>query len=123
MTVYMLILPNGKRYVGMTEHELKKRFNSGYGYSSNTNLDKDIKKYGWDNVRTIECASGLDIPEACNLEMQLIREYDTTNSEHGYNNSPGGDYFRRCRALIPEQEKMNEIILEAVEKLLALIQK
>lgn len=113
--VYMHIAPNGKRYVGITTaYRPKWRFCNGSGYNGNKYFHSDIEKYGWENIMHIICATDLDIPEACNLEMQLIREFDTTNPEKGYNLSPGGDYYKYCRQLIPEQEEMNSILCNAM---------
>lgn len=116
MTVYMHIVPNGKRYVGITaSYYPEHRFSNGSGYIGNERFYADIQKYGWDNIQHIICAEGLDIPEACDLEVQLIREFDTTNPENGYNKSKGGDYYKYCKTLIPEQEEMNSILREAMK--------
>lgn len=114
----MHIVPNGKRYIGLTsKYYPEHRFCNGSGYIANDMFHADIEKYGWDNIEHIICAEGLEIPEACCLEMQLIREFDTTNPEKGYNRSPGGDYYKYCKTLIPEQEEMNNILRDAITKI------
>lgn len=122
-TVYMLVVPNGKRYVGMTRQNLQYRFGNGTGWAHNKQLTSDIREYGWDNIERIVCCENLTLDEACVLETELIREFNTTNPENGYNRTAGGDYFRDSRKLIPEQEQMNDIIRDAISKLANLIQK
>ena len=117
MTVYMHIFPNGKRYVGITMHDIRTRTGNGTGYKKNISMAEDIEKYGWNNVQSIICAEELDIPEACALEVQLIREFDTTNPEKGYNRSKGGDWYKYCKQLTPDEEQMNAILDDAAGKL------
>jgi len=40
---------NGKKYIGITQQEPKKRWKSGYGYSygASPHFERAIKKYGW----------------------------------------------------------------------------
>lgn len=48
-TVYRLICPNGRSYVGCTKLPLKQRWQCGRGYSRNKEMFEDIIKYGWEN--------------------------------------------------------------------------
>ena len=89
--VYVHIAPNGKRYYGITKRKVKARWLNGKGYSNNDYFYKAINKYGWDNFKHIIIARGLTEEEAKWLEVELIREWDTTNREYGYNITKGGD--------------------------------
>ena len=89
--VYVHISPNGKRYYGITKRKVEVRWNNGKGYSNNDHFYKAINKYSWDNFKHIVIARGLSEDEAKWLEVELIREWDTTNREYGYNITKGGD--------------------------------
>ena len=89
-TVYKHTTPSGKIYIGITKNDVQKRFNGGYGYRHNEYFFNAIKKYGWDNIKHEIIASGLNEQEACNLEIELIAEYKSTEKEHGYNIESGG---------------------------------
>ena len=89
--VYVHIAPNGKRYYGITKQEVEKRWNNGKGYSNNDHFTNAINYYGWDNFDHIVIARGLTEEEAKWLEIELIREFDTTNRDKGYNITKGGE--------------------------------
>ncbi len=89
--VYMHIAPNGKRYIGVTHMEPYHRWRNGKGYDSNEYFDEAIKEFGWDNIQHIVVCESLTRKEAKRKEVELIKRYDTTNREKGYNISPGGD--------------------------------
>lgn len=89
-TVYMHISPSNKRYIGITCQEVKKRWLNGNGYGNNDYFTKAIKKYGWNNFQHIIIVKGLTKEEAEWLEVELIRELDTTNRDKGYNITEGG---------------------------------
>ena len=82
---------NGKRYYGITKQEVENRWRNGKGYSNNDYFWNSINKYGWDNFEHIVIAKGLTEEEAKWLEIELIREWDTTNRDKGYNISLGGE--------------------------------
>ena len=90
-TVYMHINKiNGKKYIGITMQEPKRRWKSnGLGYKRNIRFYGAIQKYGWDNFEHVILKTGLSEQEAINEEVRLIKLYDTTHK--GYNVSPGGD--------------------------------
>ena len=90
-TVYMHISPSGKRYIGITSQKTKKRWQNGKGYIGNQHFTNAIEKYGWDNFKHIIIAKGLSEEEAKWLEIELIREWDSTNPSKGYNISLGGE--------------------------------
>ena len=90
-TVYMHISPSNKRYIGITSQKPKKRWQNGKGYKDNIHFANAINKYGWDNFQHIIIAKGLNKEEARWLEIELIKKWDTTNKNKGYNVSLGGD--------------------------------
>ena len=89
-SVYQLIFPNGKMYVGRTSLSLEERWNNGHGYYHDKELYAAIKEYGWENIRKIRCIE--DFPEECAvaLEEYLIEVNRTTDPDRGYNKSKGG---------------------------------
>lgn len=89
-TVYMHIIPNGKRYIGITKNDVIKRWNNGRGYKTSTLFYKAIKKYGWNNIKHIILFKNLSKEDACKKEKELIKKYNTFNSKYGYNIALGG---------------------------------
>ena len=91
-TVYMHVNKiNNKKYIGITCQKLKIRWGSnGSGYTGCTAFYNAIQKYGWDNFEHLILFEGLTQEEACNKEIELINEYNTTNKSCGYNISEGG---------------------------------
>lgn len=81
---------NGKRYIGITKQIPEKRWANGTHYSNNKHFHNAILKYGWDNFEHIILYSSLIKEEACKMEVELIKEYNTTNQEYGYNLDSGG---------------------------------
>ena len=83
--VYVHISPNGKRYYGITSQKVEYHWGkNGKGYKTER-FTKAINKYGWDNFEHIVIARGLTKDEAEWIKIELIREWDTTNPEYGYN--------------------------------------
>lgn len=89
-TVYVLTVPNGKVYVGVTSRLLRKRWQYGYGYEQNKPFFADIQKYGWRNIRKEVLAEALTENEAYSIEKEAIKKYRSTDPEHGYNRAAGG---------------------------------
>ena len=89
--VYEHIAPNGKRYIGITGRNPLYRWSRGKAYVNNRHFYNAIEKYGWDNIEHIIVADGLTKEQACEMEIALIREYNTTDPAHGFNHSTGGD--------------------------------
>lgn len=94
MIVYIYTFPNGKKYVGQTSQTLNIRAKRGEGYISSPAVYNAIKKYGWDNliIETFPCSSKQEMNE---LEQYYIKLYNTTNNQHGYNLTVGGEGFPR----------------------------
>ena len=89
-TVYMHISPSNKKYIGITSTNVNQRWKNGKGYKDQM-FYKAIEKYGWNNIEHIIIAKGLDEETAKWLEIELIREWDTTNRDKGYTISIGGN--------------------------------
>ena len=87
----MHVSPSNKRYIGLTSQKPEHRWNNGKGYKNNKYFYRAIEKYDWDNFEHIIIAKGLTEDEAKWLEIELIRVWDTTNKDKGYNLTKGGD--------------------------------
>lgn len=95
-SVYMIISPNGKRYIGMTMRKVEYRWGHGRGYMNNEPFAKDIEKYGWDNFVKTVLFTGLTEKEASEKEQHLIKLYETQNPQKGYNREMGGINYKMC---------------------------
>lgn len=82
---------NGKKYVGMTSQVPEKRWNNGKGYANNIHFFRAIEKYGWHNFSHEILYTHLSKEEAEQIEIKLIKEYDSANPEKGYNIELGGN--------------------------------
>lgn len=90
-TVYQHIFPNGKRYIGVTRTSVERRWGyKGYNYKSQV-VGRAIEKYGWDNINHEVFAVCDTKEQAEHLERWLVKYFDTTNPQRGYNVLPGGD--------------------------------
>lgn len=76
---------NNKVYIGITHSNPKRRWLNGNGYKNNEHFWSAIQKYGWNNFTHEIVAENLSEKEALLLEENLIRKYDSTNQEKGYN--------------------------------------
>ncbi len=92
----MHISPSNKKYIGITSKKPIERWQNGKGYRENIYFTRAIKKYGFDNFQHIIIAKGLTKDEAEWLEIELIREWDTTNKNKGYNIALGGKGSKGC---------------------------
>lgn len=104
-TVYMHVFPNEKIYVGITGNAIKTRWHNGLGYKNQPLVWRTIQKYGWENIEHKILFENLSKEEACEKEIELIKEYNSTNPEFGYNNSSGGDASHKGSKLNEEQRK------------------
>lgn len=91
--VYKHISPSNKIYIGITNNVKKRWGSNGIGYKYNTYFYNAIKKYSWDNFKHEILYDNLTKEEACKKEKELIKEYNTTNRDVGYNISFGGEAF------------------------------
>lgn len=89
-TVYVLRDMKGKVYVGATSQAVKRRWNHGNGYRCFPALWSTIQSQGWESIHKEIVSTGLDKSSASRLEQELIRRYDSSNPEKGYNRDLGG---------------------------------
>ena len=89
-SVYQLIFPDGKQYIGRTSLPLEERWKNGLGYIHQRELNEAIEKCGWENVKKIRCIENWCEESAINLEQYLIEVNRTTDPRYGYNKSRGG---------------------------------
>lgn len=82
--VYKLVSPNGRVYIGCTELPLEKRFQSGRGYKTNTELFDDIIAYGWNNFEEYVLFESDNEQLAREREHEEIKKYPD-----GYNRYRG----------------------------------
>ena len=89
---------NGKVYVGIScREDLNDRWQSGEGYKrprgqgiALSHFYNAIQRYGWDSFDHRIIATNLTLEQASKLEQELIKEYDSTDPEKGYNVAKGG---------------------------------
>ena len=114
-TVYMHISPSNKRYIGITSQKIERRWRNGKGYTNNIHFANAINKYGWDNFQHIIIAKRLTKEVAEWLEIELIREWNTTDINKGYNVNLGGEIksqevLEKISNSLKESEKMKAVI-------------
>lgn len=90
-SVYIHTTPSGKKYIGITSQPVNARWRNGKGYKYNSYFAKAIRKYGWDNILHEVVAENLSEDCAKDMEIALIKQYNTTDRSLGYNISAGGD--------------------------------
>lgn len=89
-SVYIHIFPNNKVYIGITSKNPKDRWDYGHGYLHQNVMNNAIKKYGWNNIEHKILFTNLTMEEAEEKEIELIRQYNSTDRSFGYNISTGG---------------------------------
>lgn len=90
-SVYVHTTSSKKRYIGITSRPPLQRWRNGTGYKSSSYFNNAIQKYGWDNISHQILFYNLSESTAKELEIELIRFYNTTDSKFGYNLTLGGD--------------------------------
>ena len=90
-TVYMHITPSNKKYIGITKQNPKDRWKNGKGYMHNKYFWNAIQKYGWNNIQHTILFNQLSKEEAKQIEIELIKKYNLTDRNNGYNITKGGD--------------------------------
>lgn len=103
----MHITPSGKRYIGVTRTDVKKRWDKGRGYKNNKYFYNAILKYGWDNIKHIVLFDNLTKEQAEQKEIELIKQYNTTNREYGYNIESGGSLNKEVSEETREKLRKN----------------
>lgn len=79
---------NGKIYVGQTKRTLEQRYKNGYKHCRH--FWNAIQKYGWESFEHIILIDDLSLDMANIIEEELIKKFDTTNHNKGYNMKSGG---------------------------------
>ena len=97
--IYMVLFPNGKKYIGKTERELSDRMKEHKHHSKNSNrpLYNAIRKYGWDNLEWIVLDKDDNFDYINSRERALIDEHGCLKRENGYNLREGGDGGRHAQ--------------------------
>ena len=84
-------LINGKVYIGQTRRTIEIRWRD-HVYDSKRSeypIHRAIRKYGVDNFK-IEMLEECENDKLDEKEIYWIKEYDSTNSDKGYNATSGG---------------------------------
>ena len=81
--VYRHSFPNGKVYIGITKQTLAERKSSGYYH--NSQMQNAIYEFGWKNIESEILFDNLTKKQALKIEAKLIKKYNTSNPEFGYN--------------------------------------
>lgn len=105
--VYIHTAPNNKRYVGISQNYIK-RWKNGIGYKKNKHFYSAIEKYGWDNIKHEIVAEGLSLAEAEQMEIELIKKYQSNNREFGYNKAEGGKVNRGYKLSELTRKRLSE---------------
>lgn len=90
-SVYIHKSPSNKYYIGITSLNVNDRWKKGNGYKKQPYFYRAIQKYGWDNFEHKIIAENLTKDEACQMEKDLIKSYNSSNKNFGYNISLGGE--------------------------------
>ena len=92
--LYVHTVPNGKRYIGIAEN-CEERWENGNGYKYNEDFYRDIKFYGWDNIKheIIDCFE--DRNDAEHYECIYIIMFNTENNNCGYNQTKYKEKFTK----------------------------
>jgi group I intron endonuclease len=95
-SIYILLFPNGKVYIGQTNN-FAKRMTAYPSYINHgkTLLVQAMKHYGWENVIKKELVR-VELTELDYYERALIKGYDSTNTEFGYNLETGGKKHKQA---------------------------
>lgn len=108
-TVYMHINKiNKKKYIGITGQKPEDRWKNGTGYKIGSHFRNAIEKYGWENFDHIIIYDNLTKEQACEIEIKLIKQYNTANRLYGYNNSTGGEINFTFKHSEETKRKMSE---------------
>lgn len=113
---------NNKIYIGQTTNSLTRRKTNHYA-AARTKKDtlffhKAIRKYGEDNF-IWEVLKQADTREELNeLECFYIKQYNSNNSEYGYNMTAGGDsHSEQSQNFWDDDERSGEWRLELSERM------
>jgi hypothetical protein len=87
-TVYALVSPNGRAYIGQTSINVILRWNKGHGYKKNKELNSDILNFHFDNFKKVILKENILSPEeALKAEQSFIEVYSKLGNV--YNKTKG----------------------------------
>ena len=120
-SVYIHTSPSNKVYIGIAKDVKHRWRNQGSGYKGSNRIYYAIKKYGWDNFKHEIVATNLTREEACEMEIELINKYHSTDTRYGYNMKEGGQHGSLAQESIEKLRKsqMGHPVSERVKKILA----
>lgn len=90
--MYKHTSPSNKVYIGIAKDVKHRWRNNGSGYKGSTRIWYAIQKYGWDNFKHDIVAENLTREEACDMEIELIKQHNSTDPAFGYNLTSGGQH-------------------------------
>ena len=96
-SIYKIVFPNGKHYIGLTTTSLEQRTKEHKNSAKKGDtycIYKAIRKYGMvDTLELIEIDTADTIEELCEKEIGYIIEYNSyyMNGGYGYNMTLGGE--------------------------------
>jgi group I intron endonuclease len=112
---------NNKKYIGLTRGTLVSRYGHKWWKSIiNTHLKDSIKKYGYSNFKIEELCSCSSEEELISREIYFIEQFNTLNSNFGYNLALGGlGGHPGQKAVETTRKKLKEFYLDKnnIEKL------
>lgn len=118
--VYRHTDPNGKVYIGITcASNPEYRWSHGMKYKDQPTFFRAIVKYGWDNFNHEILYRGLEYEDACETEIRLIAEHNSTDRKHGYNVSLGGESvipYEKRKISDEKKAEMNAIRSEIMKE-------
>lgn len=106
-TVYMHTTPDNKRFIGVTCRDPKKRWNGGSGYTGNREFYAAIRRFGWQNIKHDILHEDLTKEEAQTVQDILIKQYNTTDSNFGYNKA-----YANGILIQESRDRINKILRE-----------
>lgn len=121
--VYKHTTPSGKVYIGIAKDVKHRWRGNGSGYKGSTRISNAIKKYGWDNIKHEILFSNLTKEEACQKEIDLIKQFNSTNPAFGYNLLSGGQcglHSKETKEKI-QKSNMGHSVSESVRKRLSVV--
>ena len=113
--VYLLIFPDGKRYLGYSTGDPEKRWQNGNNYRHNLEFTQAVEAAGgWQNIQKILLIKDVSPAVALFYEPYFIRFFDTM-PPHGYNKNTGGKSgFTWCQEV---KNKISAALSKAVDQI------
>ena len=84
-SIYVHILPDGKKYVGITSQDVEYRWQLGWGYVTNKPFFNAIKSFGWINIQHKVLETVEDKETALKREEYYTLLWRSNEPEFGYN--------------------------------------